>query len=166
MTPWFEQVKQATAAGHFTYAQERCLYFLQTFRGRGGHVFPSHETIAARAGPSVSTVQRTLKIARGLGLVEWAERRVRVGWRWFRTSNAYRLLMSEKPMKPTAGQPDRVTLRVSTFSLSSGVRKEEKRLRERHAVETEAMLQAAKRGPDLLKRRREQFLRGAITLAN
>jgi hypothetical protein len=30
-----------------------------------------------------------------LGLVSWAERRVRAGWRWLRTSNAYRLVMPD-----------------------------------------------------------------------
>ncbi len=42
---------------------------------------------------SVRMVQRALVQAQVFGLVSWTERRVRAGWRWLRTSNAYRLTL-------------------------------------------------------------------------
>jgi hypothetical protein len=155
---WISKVNAAARAGDLTWAQARCLYLLQTFRGPGG-LFPSHEAIAARggAGCSVSTVQRALNAARDLGLVRWAERWVRIGWRRLRTSNLYELLDPENPMKPTAGQPDRVTLRVKISSLFSAARDASrgvKDARERHAEEQRVMIEAARGLPDLLAARR------------
>jgi hypothetical protein len=54
-----------------------------------GQCFPSHETIAAKADCSVSTVQRALKWARENGLIFWSHGLVRRGWRVLRTSNRY-----------------------------------------------------------------------------
>jgi DNA-binding GntR family transcriptional regulator len=54
-----------------------------------GQCFPSHETIAAKAGCSVSTVQRALKWARQHNLIFWAHGLIREGWRVIRTSNRY-----------------------------------------------------------------------------
>jgi hypothetical protein len=45
---------------------------------------------AGRAG-----VQRALAAAQVLGLVDWAERRVRAGWRWLRSSNLYRFVVPD-----------------------------------------------------------------------
>lgn len=61
-------------------------------RSGDGRLDPSHETIAADVGCSVSTVERALRRMNGLGLVSWQRRLVRVeGWRTEQTSNAYRL---------------------------------------------------------------------------
>ena len=49
---------------------------------------PSHATLAERVDCHASTVWRALQAARELGLVRWAERRVRAAWRSLRTSNA------------------------------------------------------------------------------
>ena len=163
---WVPLVWAAFRRRELSLIHRDVLLRLPQFRGNGGQIFPSHETLAQRVGCSVSTVKRALEAGRALGLIDWRGVWRRTwGWASKRCSNLYSLIWApsaavENPMKPDKGRDDRVTLRVGTFSLSSGARKEEKRLRERHAVETEAMLQAAKRGPDLLKRRREQFLRG------
>jgi DNA-binding transcriptional MocR family regulator len=169
--PWFGRVLLEHRAGNLTPGQKDCLHFLRTFRGRGGRIYPSHETLADRAGHSVSTVQRALQAARALGLVRWAERRVRKGWRWVRTSNAYELIVpgnAENPATPTTGQTDRVTLRVSTSLLPSVVRAVApgaKAARERHAAELAATLEAAKRLPDLVARRLAQWEAGQVRLA-
>jgi Helix-turn-helix domain len=63
------------------------LLTLHTFRGQGSAAWPSHATLAERARCCTRTVQRALQHAQHLGLVSWAERRVRAGWRWLRTSN-------------------------------------------------------------------------------
>ena len=117
---WMWHVRRQCTAGRLTDTQARCLHALQTFRGRGGLLFPAHETIAARAKRSVSTVKRALARAAELGLVRWAQRRVRIGWRWMLTSNAYELIVPgkpENPAKPTVAQSGRVASPEDTFSL-------------------------------------------------
>jgi DNA-binding transcriptional MocR family regulator len=153
---WLARMGREVTNGNLTDTEGRCLRILMSFRGHGGALFPSHESIAARARRSVSTVQRALSAARDLGLLRWAERRVRSGWRWLRTSNAYELLEPENPMKTTTGQPDRGTLRVkesSYLSVVRGVSRKEKEAREGHRAEVEGMIQAAAGLPDLLEQR-------------
>lgn len=147
--PWIAQVKQACRDGHITDAQEKCLFILLTFRGRGGLIFPSHETIAARAGPSVSTVQRALNAARACGLLRWAERRVRSGWRSLRTSNCYELL--------TTGQTDRGTLKGRSYLLSSAARAAARGAKEARG---QPLIDAvdARRGLEEVRRRRQGAL--------
>jgi len=120
---WMEHVRRHCTAGELTDTQARCLHALQTFRGHGGHIFPAHETIAARAKRSVSTVKRALAIASDLGLVRWVQRRVRVGWRWILTSNVYELIVPgerENPMKLTVAQGERVASQKESFLLTVG----------------------------------------------
>jgi DNA-binding transcriptional MocR family regulator len=133
-------------AGNLTRGYRDVLLTLATFRGAGGLICPSHATLAERAGCSVSTVQRALAMAAQLGLVSWSERRVRAGWRWLQTSNAYRLELPDGPvqlgMRPawprrrTDGQFDR-----GGESLSK-------------KAALEKMLRAAAVLPDLLAARR------------
>ena len=59
------------------------------YNPRSGECFPSHAAIAAKAGCSVSTVQRALKWARDNHLIARAYGLIRQGWRVFRTSNRY-----------------------------------------------------------------------------
>ena len=114
---WRDRVWREFRAGSLTRAYRDVLLTLATFRGAGGLICPSHATLADRAGCSVSTVQRALAMAARLGLVSWAERRVRAGWRWLQTSNSYRQELPDGPVQPglrpawprrsTAGQADR-----------------------------------------------------------
>jgi AraC-like DNA-binding protein len=67
---------------------------------RNGTAFPSHATLASRAGCSERTVRRTLQHARLLGLLDWSERRVRRSWRWLRTSNLYQLILPDGAVQP------------------------------------------------------------------
>jgi hypothetical protein len=89
--PWRDRVWKEFRAGNLTRAYRDVLLTLATFRGAGGLICPAHATLAERAGCSVSTVRRALAQASQLDLVSWMERRVRAGWRWLCTSNAYRL---------------------------------------------------------------------------
>ena len=115
--PWIARVWAEFRAGNLTRGARDILLTLRTYRGAGGLICPGHQTLAERARCSISSVQRALKQADGLGLVAWAERRVRSGWRWLRTSNRYSLLFPEVPVvaglqlrrrrNVTTGQPDR-----------------------------------------------------------
>jgi AraC-like DNA-binding protein len=75
------------------------LLTLATFRGAGGLICPAHATLAERTGCSVSTVRRALAQAFQLSLASWTERRIRAGWRWLRTPNAYRLAVPDGPVQ-------------------------------------------------------------------
>jgi hypothetical protein len=145
--PWSARIWKEFHAGNLTRSYRDILLTLKTYRGSGGLICPSHATLAERADSSISTVQRALKQADHLGLVAWAERRIRSGWRWLRTSNRYTLLMPEtpvigglrrlRPLPATTGQMDR--------GGDSGSKKEALR---------ELLAQAA-RLPDLLIARRK-----------
>jgi DNA-binding transcriptional MocR family regulator len=87
---WTTRVWQEYRAGNLTRAYRDVLLTLRTFRGAGGICIPSHATLAERVRCSTSTVLRACQQARELGLLDWCERRIRRGWRWLRTSNAYR----------------------------------------------------------------------------
>ena len=147
--PWQSRIWREHAAGTLTRAFRDVLLTLRTFRGHGGLICPSHETLADRAKASISTVARALKHARHLGLVEWSERRVKAGWRWLRTSNTYELMVPDSPVDPqmrpvwwrrlTTGQSDR------------GGNQEEKQGRK---AALRKMLAEAACLPDLLARRR------------
>jgi hypothetical protein len=97
-TPWTSRVWQDFHAGNLTRAARDVLLTLRTYRGHGGLICPSHDTLADRANCHPSTVLRALQAARDLGLVRWSERRVRAGWRWLRTSNRYTLTDPDGPV--------------------------------------------------------------------
>jgi hypothetical protein len=96
-TPWTTRIWQEYRAGTLTRAARDVLLTLHTYRGRGGAAWPSHQTLADRALCCTRTVLRALKAGEGLGLITWAERRVRAGWRWLRSSNLYRFMVPEMP---------------------------------------------------------------------
>lgn len=97
VTNWLTDVRRAARGGAITFAARHVLDALATFRGRDGALWPAHASIAARAGCCVRTVQRALSEARRLGLVEWHHRRVRIGWRYVRITNSYRLISPPVP---------------------------------------------------------------------
>jgi hypothetical protein len=104
---WTDRVWHEFRAGNLTRSYRDVLLTLRTFRGTGGLCVPAHATLADRAQCSVRTVQRALVQAQVLDLVSWTERRVRAGWRWLRTSNAYRLAVPERPVQPGMRAPFR-----------------------------------------------------------
>jgi hypothetical protein len=96
--PWTARVWHEYRADNLSRTDRDILLTLRSFRGTGGLCIPSHAALADRAKTSVSTVQRTLRQADHLGLVHWAERRIKAGWRWLRTSNRYRFTLPETPV--------------------------------------------------------------------
>jgi DNA-binding transcriptional MocR family regulator len=98
MRTYEQRIWREFRAGNLSRTERDVMLTLRTFSAPR---FPSHQTLADRAGCCVRTVQRALAAARELGLVEWAERRVRAGWRWLRTSNVYRLLVPDAPAVTT-----------------------------------------------------------------
>ena len=99
---WTTRIWREFRAGNLTRAWRDALLTLHTYRGTGGLCIPSHATLAERAKVGVRTVARALAAARDLGLVNWTERRIRRGWRWLRTSNAYRLTRPAGDVQPAA----------------------------------------------------------------
>ncbi len=151
---WTDRIWREYRARNLTRAFRDILLTLKTFRGQGGQIWPSHQTLANRARCSVSSVQRCLAHAQRLALVDWAERRVRVGWRWLRTSNVYSLIVPDTDVEPTM-KP--LWPRPRTNSQDD---RGEDQLDNKIAVESkkallEGMLRAAAEMPDLLALRRK-----------
>ena len=86
MTPdlWIPAVWTQFRIGNLTRACRDVLLTLRTFDGNAG-LYPSHATLADRAGCAVRTVQEALRQGRALGLVSWHPGASR------RTSNRYLL---------------------------------------------------------------------------
>jgi hypothetical protein len=153
---WINRIWLEYRAGNLTRAARDVLLTLHTFRGTGGAAWPSHATLADRARCCTRTVQRALAQAQCLGLVSWAERRVRAGWRWLRSSNLYRFVVSDLPV--TAGSLPSVTTApcrkppVLAHAAQTDSVAGEGRVRKQEALDE--MLRAAAAAPDLLLRRR------------
>jgi len=151
---WTARVWAEFRAGNLTRAWRDVLLTLRTYRGHGGLICPAHDTLAERAKCSARTVQRALQQARALGLVSWAERRVRAAWRWLRASNRYVLELPADPVQPGPRAPwprRRTNGQSGCGGESEGIKKEAQE--ERGSVLAEMMREAA-RLPDLLERRR------------
>ncbi len=146
---WRTRVWQEFKIGNLTRAARDVLLTLATYRGAGGVCWPSHATLAERAGCCVRTVQRALNAARDLGLVDWHERRVRNGWRWLRTSNAYRLTVPADDVAPIA-RPIWRTKPTTGLNARGGENKKTKEA-------LQVMLAESARLPDLLALRRQAF---------
>jgi hypothetical protein len=99
--PWFSRIHREYEAGNLTLHWREVLLVLGRFHTCRFGIFPSHTTIAARARCSVRTVQRALQAARGLGLLDWAARRIKAAWRSLRASNRYVLCMPAGPVHTT-----------------------------------------------------------------
>jgi hypothetical protein len=147
---WTARIWAEYRAGNVTRAYRDVLLTLHSFRGHGGQCWPSHATLADRAKCCTRTVQRALQQARDLDLVQWAERRVRAGWRWLRTSNRYSFTTPAVPvqagMRPVSRAP-------ALTDIAAG----EERVSKKEAIEE--MLRSAARAPDLLAMRREAMAR-------
>lgn len=150
MNTWRNRILDEHRAGNINHAAAHVLLALRSFRGHGGLICPSHATLADRAGCHASTALRALQAARDLGLVRWAERRVRVAWRSLRTSNRYWLTQPEEPVSPRQ--------RTNRQSAGGGESKKKQEAREGSKTALAAMLAEAERLPDLLARRRAYWL--------
>lgn len=92
MTSFAAQLWTLTQAKALSGNDKTVLNALESFQGHKG-LFPSHESIAARSGLSVSTVIRSLEKAYRLGIVERIRQRVRRGHRLVNGPNRYRLIL-------------------------------------------------------------------------
>ena len=123
---WIPLVYAAWRRGELSSLYKDILLQLPRFRGKGGLIFPSHETLAQRAGCSVSTVKRALDAGRALGLIDWRGVWRRTwGWASQRCSNLYSLIWAsaptvENPMKSDTGQSERVASQKESFLLTVG----------------------------------------------
>jgi hypothetical protein len=145
--PWTARVWGEYRQSNLTRSHRDVLLTLKTFRGQGGIVCPSHETLADRADCGVRTVQRALRQAEHLGLVSWVERRVKAAWRWLRTSNRYFLRLPETPIAAGMRIYDRAKSTNGQGGAGGECKFKKEALRE--------LLAKAARLPDLLAMRRE-----------
>ncbi|MCX2564777.1 helix-turn-helix domain-containing protein [Acetobacter thailandicus] len=91
MTSFASTLWTLTQARQITGKTHLVLQALASFEGYRG-LFPSHESIASRAGCSVRTVIRALETAYRLGIVERMRQRQRVSGRICNSVNRYRLI--------------------------------------------------------------------------
>ena len=91
MTSFASQIWTLTQSRQITAKTHLVLQALASFEGHRG-LFPSHESIAARAGCSTRTVVRALETAYSLGLVERTRQRMRRSGRIVNGPNRYRLI--------------------------------------------------------------------------
>ena len=96
MTSFASQIWALTQGRQITATTHLVLQALASFAGHRG-LFPSHESIAAKAGCSVRSVIRALEAAYRLGIVERTRQRQRVSGRLVNGVNRYRLLV--KPLE-------------------------------------------------------------------
>ena len=96
MTSFPAQLWTLTQSHTITAKTHLVLQALSSFAGHRG-LFPSHESIAARAGCSVRTVIRALETAYRLGIVQRTRQRQRVSGRICNGPNRYRLII--KPLE-------------------------------------------------------------------
>ena len=148
---WTARVWAEFRAGNLTRTARDVLLTLATYRGHGGMICPSHDTLAERVACHPVTVWRALQAARDLGLVRWTERRIRAGWRSLRTSNRYRLIVPEAPVAAGPKGHWRTTL----HNAGGGESKFKKEAHEHDRGALATMLAGAARLPDLLTARRE-----------
>jgi len=92
MTSFVSQIWTLTQGRQITAKTHLVLQALASFAGHRG-LFPSHESIASRAGCSVRTVIRALETAYCLGIVERTRQRQRVSGRICNGVNRYRLII-------------------------------------------------------------------------
>jgi len=92
MTSFASQIWTLTQARQITAKTHLVLQALASFEGHRG-LFPSHESIAVRAGCSTRTVIRALETAYSLGLVERTRQRMRRSGRIVNGPNRYRLIV-------------------------------------------------------------------------
>jgi hypothetical protein len=110
---WRARIEIHRRAGRITDGESYVAAALLKRLGQDGRCDPSHATLAADSGESVSTVKRALAAFHDCGLVSWVRRLARDGWRAVQISNAYRLTLGEPAKTPASRcevQTGRVTL--------------------------------------------------------
>jgi DNA-binding MarR family transcriptional regulator len=83
---WKARTELNRRAGRITDGEYFVCMALLKRLGPDGRCDPSHATLATDSGESESTVKRALKAFQQCGLVTWARRLIRNGWRSEQTS--------------------------------------------------------------------------------
>ncbi len=109
---WTPAVWTQFRTGNLTRAFRDVLLTLRTFDGSAG-LYPSHATLADRAGCAVRTVQEALRQGRALGLVSWHSGASR------RTSNRYQLTIPRVAAQAGA-RLSRLASRVAARAVAVG----------------------------------------------
>jgi len=105
---WIARADGERRAGRLTATHLLVAGALLRRLGVDGQCDPAHATLAHDAGCDPSSVLRALKALQGVGLVGWERRLVRRPWpaggrgatRAEQTSNAYELLLLDRPVAP------------------------------------------------------------------
>lgn len=143
---WLAIADNARRAGHLTALHLETARALLRRLSVDGQLDPAHATIARDAGCSERTVRRALAALADLGLLRWQRRLVRTGWRAEQTSNAYEILIPDRPPtaptpRPTCGgQAGRETLKDYLPLVDASEVRAAKQALERIAKERRALL--------------------------
>ena len=105
---WLARAIAERRAGRLTRGYVEVADALLKHLGTDGQCYPSHATLACGASCNPSTVLRALKALQAIGLLTWERRIVRKEWpaggrgaaRVEQTSNAYELLLPDRPIAP------------------------------------------------------------------
>ena len=105
---WLARAEAERMAGRLTALHVVVARALLRRLGVDGQCDPAHATLARDAGCDPSSVLRALKALQGVSLVAWERRLVRRPWpagrlgatRAEQTSNAYELLLPDRPIAP------------------------------------------------------------------
>lgn len=115
ITSFQRQLGYLSRERRISHVMNRVLAVLASFLGPDG-LFPSHESIAERAGCHRRTVIRALERAYELGIVERTHQREWVNGKWVRTSNRYRLIITKAGQAKVAAK---TLMRRVTSSMRS-----------------------------------------------
>lgn len=143
---WLAMVDNARRAGHLTALHLETARALLRRLSVDGQLDPAHATIARDASCSERTVRRALAVLADLGLLRWQRRLVRAGWRTEQTSNAYEILIPDRPLTaPTprpacGGQAGRETLKADLPLADAAAVQAAKQALDRIAKERQALL--------------------------
>ena len=105
---WLARAEAERKAGRLTALHVVIAGYLLRRLGVDGQCDPAHATLAHDAGCDPSSVLRALKALQAVDLVGWERRLVRRSWpaggrgatRAEQTSNAYELLLPDRPIAP------------------------------------------------------------------
>jgi DNA-binding transcriptional MocR family regulator len=120
---WLARLEIHCRSRRLTALHQKIALAMLKRQGVDGRLDPSHQTLAADTGASVSTVQRALDRLAECGLVTWCRRIIRVGRHAVeQISNAYMLTLGDVPKLPVFSskrQSDRQTnFKFNTNSTS------------------------------------------------
>ena len=133
---WQRRIMRLEAAGALTSARAAVVLALRPYFNRAtGRCDPSHESIAARTGLCVRTVQRGMEDARAFRLIDWDQRAVWRDGEGMQITNQYRLLPGMAAAQdapaieaPPSKQGHTVSKKINPLGSSDSIRPLDKAL--------------------------------------